>query len=152
LTKTKSRTKIITQQNELGGTRMGLDNGIEIKRNEKSMNIYDKLQRFESDWCKKYGYNFEVCYYRKCWNIRARIFECLTNGFDNSSISVTREDIPNIIAMLKSLNADNWNDYGSSIWEFEEQEPHIKRHIENLEYLYELMAEHDLDVYFYDSY
>lgn len=131
---------------------MGLDNGLCIKRNEKSMNIYGKVKRFEDDWDKEHKYDFEVAYFRKCWNIRYIIAECIGGFYDNGYTQVKREHIPDIIDALNSLNADNWEDYGSSIWEFEEQEPHIKRYIENLEYLYELMGEHDLDVYFYDSY
>ena len=131
---------------------MGLDNGICVKRNEKSMDIYNKLKRFEKDWEKKYGYDFEVIYFRKCWNVRALIFNCLGGGEDNGYTTIEREDIPKIITALKSLNADNWDEDGGSIWEWKEQKPWIKEYIKNLEYLYKLMDKYDLDVYFYDSY
>ena len=116
------------------------------------MKIYDKLQCFEEEWNKKYGYDFDVCYWRKCWNVRGLIFDCLEDGEDNLGALIKREDIPKIIDALKSLNDENWEDKGSSIWTWEEQKPHIERYIQNLKYLYELMGEHDLDVYFYDSY
>lgn len=131
---------------------MGLDNGICIKRNERSMNIYNKIKRFEDDWGKEHKYDFEVAYWRKCWNIRHLIFSCIGGCDNNGIVPIKHDDIPNIIDTLKSLNVNNWENYGSSIWEFEEQEPHNKRYIENLEYLYELMGQYDLDVYFYDSY
>lgn len=131
---------------------MGLDNGVCVVRNEKSIIIYDKLRRFEGDWDTDHKCDFEVAYFRKCWNVRYLISACLGGIEDNGYTTVKREHIPDIIAALKSLNADNWTDEGSSIWTWEEQEPHIERYIENLEYLYELMGEHDLDVYFYDSY
>lgn len=131
---------------------MGLDNGVCIKRNEKSMNIYDKLKRFERDWDKKYEFDFEVAYWRKCWNIRALISKCLGGSEDNGSTPVNKEEITKIIIALKSLNVDNWDEDDGSIWEWEEQEPWIKQYIENLQYLYELMTQYDLDVYFYDSY
>lgn len=131
---------------------MGLDNGICIRRNEKSMNIYDKLKRFEDDWDQEHKYDFEVCYWRKCWNIRALIFKSLDDVKDEGYTSIEHEDIPKIMAVLKSLNKDNWTDFGSCIWEWEEQEEYNEHYIENLKYLYDLMAEHDLDVYFYDSY
>lgn len=131
---------------------MGLDNSIEIRRNEKSMSIYNKLKRFEDDWDKEHKYDFEVLYYRKCYNVRNLILRCLGAGEEDYEIPVKREDIPNIIAALKSLNKKNWEDCGSSIWDWEDQEPYIKRHIKNLKYLYKLMGKHDLDVYFYDSY
>ena len=130
---------------------MGLDNGICIKRNEKSMEIYDKIKCFEEDWAKKYGYDFEVAYWRKCWNVRDTIFRCIGDGEDNGNTLINREDVRNIIVELKAFNEETWDtDY--SIWEWEEQEPHMKQYIENLEYLYELMDEYDLDIYFYDSY
>lgn len=131
---------------------MGLDSGICVKRNEKSMNVYDKLKMFEEDWAKKYEYDFELAYFRKCWNVRALIFRCLGGGVDNGHTPIQREDIPKIVSELQSLNANNWDESGGSIWEWEEQEPHIKQYIKNLKYLYELMETYDLDVYFYDSY
>lgn len=130
---------------------MGLDNGISIRRNEKSMSIYDKLKRFEDDWDKEHRYDFELAYWRKCWNVRDMIADSIGGIYDNSKTFINRENLIAIIFALKSLNAENWDeDY--SIWTWEEQEPHIKRYIENLEYLYQLMGEYDLDIYFYDSY
>ena len=131
---------------------MGLDNGCCIRRNEKSMKIYDKIKHYEEEWTKKYEYDFEVCYWRKCYNVRTLISRAIGGIEDCDYTPLKREDIPKIIAVLKSLNADNWDDNGGSIWEWEEHEEINGYHIEDLEYLYELMGEHDLDVYFYDSY
>lgn len=130
---------------------MGLDNGINIKRNDKSMSIYDTIKRFEQNYDYDHKYNFEVAYWRKCWNVRNMILRLLPEGESGWKFPITREDIPKIIDALKSLNAETW-DEDMSIWSWDEQEPLIEQHIENLEYLYELMGEHDLDVYFYDSY
>lgn len=131
---------------------MGLDNGIDIRRNEKSMNVYDKIKCFEEDWAKQYGYNFNVCYWRKCHNIRTRIIMALGGIADNGKIVLEREQISKIIAVLKSLNKNNWDEYGGSIWEWKEFKNQINRDIKNLKYLYRLMGKCDLDVYFYDSY
>ena len=131
---------------------MGLDNGLMVRRNEKSMSIYNKLKRFEDDWDKKYQHDFEVLYYRKCWNLRGIIADAIGGIYDNLETPVEREHIPKIISALKSVNEKNWEDEGWSIWTYKEQKPHIKRHIKNLKYLYRLMGKYDLDVYFYDSY
>ena len=131
---------------------MGLDNGLCIRRNTNSMNAYNEIKRFEREWDAKYQYDFEVIYYRKCWNIRNLIADAIGGIEDNGNTPVTREDIPKIIDALKSLNKDNWDDMGGSIWEYKEQKSHIKQHIKNLKYLYELMGKYALDVYFYDSY
>lgn len=130
---------------------MGLDNGINIERNDKSMSIYDTIKRFEQNYDHDHKYNFEVAYWRKCWNVRNMILRLLPAGESEWKFPITREDIPEIIDALKSLNAETW-DEGMSIWSWDEQESLIEQYIENLEYLYELMGEHDLDVYFYDSY
>ena len=116
------------------------------------MNIYDKLTRFEDEWVKGHESDFDISYWRKCWNIRYLILKCLSAGNQEYEVVIKREDIPKIIDALKSLNADNWTDYGGSIWEWEDYEECNEWHIKDLEYLYELMGEYDLDVYFYDSY
>ena len=130
---------------------MGLDNGVCVKRNEKSMNIYSKLQQFEESWDKEHKYDFEMAYWRKCWNVRHLIIMCLDNFMDNGYTPIKRDDLSKIISTLQSLNAKTW-DEGSSIWTWDEQKPHMKRYIKNLKYLYKLMCIYDLDVYFYDSY
>ena len=73
---------------------MRLDNGIQIKRNEKSMAIYNKIRRFERDWDSEHRYDFEVCYWRKCWNIRHLILDCLSSGEDeNYEFKIKRDEI-----------------------------------------------------------
>ena len=131
---------------------MGLDNGIQIRRNKVAMSIYDKIKCFEQEWAKPYEYDFEICYWRKCYNIRSLIFNCIGSCNNDGEIPIQREDIPKIIEILKSLNSKNWEDEGSSIWTYEEQKPHIKQQIKNLKRVYRLMDKYDLEVYFYDSY
>ena len=116
------------------------------------MSIYDKIKCFEEEWAKKYGYDFEICYWRKCWNIRSLIFGCIGSCDNDGEVPIKREDIPKIIDILKSLNSKNWEDEGGSIWTYEEQKPHIKQQIKDLKKVYRLMGKHNLDVYFYDSY
>lgn len=131
---------------------MGLDNGLCIRRNEASMGIYNKLKCFESKLAKEYQWDFEICYWRKCYNIRSLIFSCIGSCDNDGEIPIQREDIPKIISALKSLNAKNWEYEGGSIWTYEEQEPHIKQQIKDLKRVYKLMGKYDLEVYFYDSY
>ena len=131
---------------------MGLDNSIEIKRNEHSNNIYDMIRRFEAPWDTKHEYDFEVVYFRKCWNIRQLIANCLDVFVECGNTPLNDYDILNIIDALKGITADNWDYNEGSVWTYEEQEENIQQSIEDLEYLYELMQHHDLDVYFYDSY
>lgn len=131
---------------------MGLDNGVSIRRNGNALAIYDKLAYLEQPWDIERRYDFEVAYFRKCYNIRNLIFNHLDYADDNGITPLDVNDIGVIIEVLKSLNTLNWDDEGGSIWTYEEQEPFIQQAIKNLTYLQELMADYDLDVYFYDSY
>ena len=131
---------------------MGLDNYISVKRTAYSNQIAE-LKRFEDDWDKEHKYSFEVCYWRKCWNVRGAIIENIEGGFnDNGDTPITSEDVKKIIVALKAFNEDNWDDFLGSIWTWEEHEPHMQRNIENLEYLLTLMDKYELEVEFVDSY
>lgn len=125
---------------------MGLDNGIEIRRKE---NLPNCALCFDEEWRKQHGYDLEVAYWRKCWNVRAIIFDVLGRGEDNNSvIQVTREEIIEIIKRLQ-------NDlrYYDCIWDWNMLRRIQKRNIKNLKKLEDMMRRHpEIEVYFYDSY
>ena len=125
---------------------MGLDNGITVKRTAQTENI-SEMRLFEDDYVRKYKCDYEVCYWRKCWNIRNKILDVV---YPWEPLSV--EDIDKIIEVLKSFTTDNWEDEGSSIWCFDNMEETLRDQINNLGVLKRLMQEHELEVYFYDSY
>lgn len=130
---------------------MGLDNGICVKYTQE-IDQSKELDKFYQG----YHRDFEITYWRKCWNIRNDIF-ALRIGYDDSfEYDLTKENIEQIIVLLQSYNADNWEDSGSCIWEFDDEEwpysEHIKQDIENLQLLRKLMDKYELEVYFYDSY
>lgn len=135
---------------------MGLDNGIEVKRTEYSNSI-PELQQFNIEWDKEHKWDFEIAYWRKCWNLRSMIFRVVP-GVHNGGISepLTTEDIDNIIKGLQSFNSENWQENLGSIWDWDDEvHPYsekIKRDIKNLQILRQLMDKYDLEVYFYDSY
>lgn len=135
---------------------MGLDNGICVRRNEYTNNIKE-LRSFEESWDKEHKYDFDVCYWRKCWNVRHMIMDSIQCAYDGcESEHLTIEHIEKIVRGLKSFNARNWQDDGGSIWDWDDEDwPYskkIKQDIKNLKYLIELMKKYDLEVYFYDSY
>lgn len=131
---------------------MGLDNFISVKRTACSNNI-SELMRFEDSWDKEHKYDFEIAYFRKCWNVRGAIIDSIDGGFyDNGVTPLTKDDVKRIIVALKAFNEDNWDDDLGSIWTWEEQEPHMQRYIENLEYLLALMDKYDIEIEFVDSY
>jgi hypothetical protein len=126
---------------------MGLDNGIYIKHTPETEKIKE-LSHFKETW----GFNVEVTYWRKCWNVRADIFSIigLLDTTNDSDTPVKLEHIDSIIALLKSYNKDNWE---CSIWEYDEIKPRLKQQIKNLKLLKKLMQKYsNLEAYFYDCY
>ena len=135
---------------------MGLDNGIQIKRNT-STNSIPELKQFELAYDNKHQFDFEICYWRKCYNIRNMIMDVVESARDNDNSDIlTTTDIEKIIRGLQSFNSANWQENGGSIWDWDDEEyPYsekIQRDIENLKNLQTLMEKYDLEVYFYDSY
>lgn len=130
---------------------MGLDSGVIIKKNDKTEAVDDKLSALFEEYT--HGQYYDVCYWRKCYNLRNEILYIIGHRFDEEyEFGLDVEDVEQIIEYLSSINEDNWEDSGQSIWEWNEMEEHIQNDIENLNALVELMNEHDMDVVFYDSY
>ena len=135
---------------------MGLDNSIEVKRNAYTSSI-PELQRFTLEYDKAYEYDFEICYWRKCWNIRNDILWIIGERLsDKYEYALDKEDIDQIIKLLESYNADNFEDSGGCIWDWDDEEyPYsekIQQDIASLKVLRQLMDKYELEVYFYDSY
>lgn len=127
---------------------MGLDNGIKVKGITKE----DRL---------KYGISIpynetddDICYWRKCWNIRSVILKILHLGEEGGFHKFDPEDIPSIIKGLYNLivNKDEWND-NDCIWEYKDMVPTILRNILDLDRLIFYLKDHpDAEISFYDSY
>ena len=134
---------------------MGLDNGIDIVRNDYSNKI-KALERFTISYDRNKEYPFEVCYWRKCWNVRADILDIVDKGdAEQYRFYLDIPAIKDIIKILKSYNRKNWQFGGfrGSIWEWSEHKRINSRHIHNLKVLVRIMRKFpDLEVYFYDSY
>lgn len=133
---------------------MGLDNGIEVRRKK---NLPNCVLCFDDDWCKQRGYDLEVAYWRKCWNVRDVIFDVLRRGDENDSvIDITREELVEIIDRLESdINYFDFLEGGSysCIWDWNTLRRIQKRNIKNLKKLARMMKRHpEIEVYFYDSY
>ena len=73
---------------------MGLDNGICVKRNEYTESI-PELKQFEAEWDQYYGHDFEVAYFRKCYNVRSMVFRGPIKGIHDNyrSEPLSKEDI-----------------------------------------------------------
>lgn len=126
---------------------------IEKEKDEDAKNfekIYiGKLKRFLS------GYEGnELCYWRKCWNIRSCFISNIKENLDDYYYLITVDNLPNIIKDLECLlNENEWWENGGSIWSYEEYVNTLFIDILNLKILYKYMSENpDVYAYFYDSY
>lgn len=134
---------------------MGLDNGVCVRRKD---NLPNCVLCFDNDeWRKQRGYDLEVAYWRKCWNVRHIIFDVLRRGDDNDSvIDITREEVLEIIHRLENdLHYFDFleGEWGSCIWDWNTFRRIQKRNIKNLKKLARMMKRHpEIEVYFYDSY
>lgn len=131
---------------------MGLDNGISVRRKSSAFERnYKWFSNFEEEWSKTHGYDIDICYWRKCYNIRNAIFDKI-EGANNNNIStnLTVEDIDTIIEILASYDEDSWD---GSTWEWKEIQPILCEQCAALMELHDLMiADPEIEVYFYDSY
>ena len=134
---------------------MGLDNGIMVKNvtHPKAIAI---LAKWQDPWYKN-EVVYEICYWRKCWNVREAILDiCQESSPNDWERKLSIEEVYEIKGYLESLNEKVWDSdslYGGSIWTWEEHESQNQKHIEALTDLIEAMQyDPDMVVYFYDSY
>lgn len=135
---------------------MGLDNGIQFKILDKQK-FGDIPEWFKREaWEDQYNYDYEVLYWRKCWNVRAEILGYLPNtDNEGGNFDMTPDQLENIFSILKGLySKDNW-DEGASIWSWDEIGESYKN---NLKYARKVLKwlktkpEGSYQLYFYDSY
>lgn len=144
---------------------MGLDNGI-VMKSKKHIKVPRELVRVYKSTCsaydKNYTFEYELCYWRKCWNIRRAIGMALgTNlGEDASKDNLDIYDVKNIWHALNHLNNKRaWEAESDSIWTYKEIRDNLDYSLLTLEWLINFMREHlddfengDIYVEFYDSY
>lgn len=126
---------------------MGLDNGIVVCANSYTY----KIKWMKQDIFHHVSHTYEICYWRKCWQIRNAIFNIINPAADNDTeTDCTVEDIVAIRKMLKTWNKKSW-EATDPYWEWEDMKPVLKRQIRDLGKLIKAMKRYPLRVYFYDS-
>ena len=134
---------------------MGLDNGIMLKIIDKEkfgpMPAWIKRE----EWEDQYNYDYDILYWRKCWNVRAVILSYLEASDDEYEWTLSLMDLQDICKILKKLyTKENW-DESQSIWSWDEIK---KTYITNLRYACRVLKwlhtkpEGSYQLYFYDSY
>lgn len=129
---------------------MGLDNGICVKKTEYTK----RLGLFEDKYPEYPDLDYEICYWRKCWNVRNMIYSVIKElPENNSQLELSAEDLINIRNGLKEYNKKNWSER-ESIWIWKEIKPNIKKHIADLKILIRAKQIYgdQIEIYFYDSY
>lgn len=136
---------------------MGLDNGIQFKILDKQK-FGDIPSWFKREaWEDKYEYDYEILYWRKCWNVRGAILNYLCDFFDEEEVetNITLGQLEDIFAILKTLyTKESWND-GGSIWSWDDVK---KNYPANLKYARKVLKwlrtkpSDSYQLYFYDSY
>lgn len=142
---------------------MGLDNGIRLIVKHKididDWEIKPDYVRFpfDVDERKDGWFEYEVCYWRKCWDVRRKILDILAIP-NNDGGGIYRIEKPSEIYEIREVLIDflrkpeRWSD---SIWSLDEYMECLAQQIVNLGWLYEYMHEHkgkNIKVEFYDSY
>lgn len=134
---------------------MGLDNGVSLKiKNKELFGPMPSWIRREA-WEDEYNYDYEILYWRKCWNVRAEILCYLGAEIDEYEWSLTPSDLVNIVKLLRdNVYGDNW-DEDESIWEWEEIGEYYMENLLYAEKIVEFLKDKPVDsyeLYFYDSY
>ena len=137
---------------------MGLDNSIILRTKHK-------FQEDEIPSCVKnieYTENeYQICYWRKCWNIRGVILDCISDTYteetEDGEYDINNKHIDNIINGLCDLlkngveMEEEW--LSECIWSFDEMIPRIAQNIVNLSWLKQYMINNtNYSVVFIDSY
>lgn len=101
----------------------------------------------------KYSNAYELCYWRKCWNVRGIIFDIVHPKADNDTTTIlTADQLLEIAAALKKLNKNTWYEGAGSIWSWEEARRGIKKDIKNLKRAAKIKKKYPhTEIYFYDS-
>lgn len=137
---------------------MGLDNGIVVEGVPKEK-IDSKYVIFEDELTEDFP-SFHICYWRKCWNIRNLIFDCIdvdereTDGCDFTLEKHELIGIIDALAYFSKLSEEEYESYyANDIWGYYLMISKTKMDIDALMWLVDLYDEcPNIKVIFYDSY
>lgn len=138
---------------------MGLDNGIYL-HTKKPVKFPTEIDNYVWEFSTKsdiFPYHYELCYWRKCWNIRREISHALkAQGIECVAAAwLTITDVKNIWRAIQQLYSKRAWESGESIWTWSEIKDHLTRDLLILEWLISFMRQHEENEYmveFYDSY
>ena len=134
---------------------MGLDNGIMLKIKDKEKFGEIPAWILRKPWEDEHNFDYEILYWRKCWNVRAEILSYLMADDEEYQWTLTLMELKDIFKILSSLyNSRNW-DSSQSIWTWDEIGEFYKNNLKYAKKVLKWLKTKPIDsfeVYFYDSY
>lgn len=143
---------------------MGLDNGILLKIKDSKKFGSDRLPVWmpRQEWEDKNEYDWEILYWRKCWNVRGEILDYFWHNDiatrDNNEYewAFSLEQFSGLCDKLNACyNRKWWKENDSSIWSWDECGANYKAKLRLARKLIRFLKDKDPDsyeIYFYDSY
>lgn len=140
---------------------MGLDNGVIVRSSKRPVTRDILPSELVYPFDREYiAGEVEIVYWRKNWNLRNTIL-------NSNTIFPTKEDayefsidtpaqVFELIKIIVSfMNKETWedNEYGSTIWDYDEILPILQQNVMNLAIIASFMINNpDIYLIFYDSY
>lgn len=135
---------------------MGLDNGL-LLHSKEQIEGRPSFIKPTTVWSgEEYPFSYEICYWRKCWNIRREVQHAIGAPADDvNKFGLDIAEVKNIWHAINELNSETaWGN--DSIWSYEEIKDHLDRDLNAIEWLIWFMRQYEDDeswvVEFYDSY
>lgn len=140
---------------------MGLDNGFDVR--SKSYDGDQFLEEFgqnHPEFVKQYstGKEYELAYWRKCYNVRHKMFNSFPQFEDAEGGTIKISELPKLKGIMTYfLTKKNWHRDGSSIWTWEQQLHNTANIIYLItEFMEDIkdagITDDDIEINFYDSY
>ena len=138
---------------------MGLDNGINLKLLDKD--AFGKFPKWfkRSDWEEQHGLDYEIMYWRKCWNVRYEMLSYIGASDDECQWNLDLNDMTEIFKLLKTMYKPLlWQaDYDGhmTIWSWDDVKYRYRRELRYMKRIMKWLKTKPLgsyEIYFYDSY
>ena len=131
---------------------MGLDNGIVLKITDRE--AFGPIPEWFRHDAWQPDNEYDINYWRKCWNVRAEIMTYLGMGDEYEAV-MTVDDLRTVNKIVKSIyNPTDWND-GNSIWDWDEIKDCYLRNLAYAKRMAQFLKKRpatSYEVIFYDSY
>lgn len=140
---------------------MGLDNGVVIRSSKRPVTRDILPSELVYPFDREYiAGEVEIVYWRKNWNLRNAVLDSNAVFPTEASAYEFSIDTPTqvfelIKIIVSFMNKETWedNEYGSTIWDYDEILPILQQNVMNLAIIASFMINNpDIYLIFYDSY